>query len=112
MKRSTDQVMQGILNYVDSDVMTKLPTSSKWILGTMVSLASGKASNIIESLKENPMVNALEIVDENGYIDVDMLLDAMKNSVSHYGDISLDVPLVGKMTFNSYDLERLKNFMV
>ena len=108
---STEQIVNGIINYADSEVMHKLPTTGKWVIGTAIGIASNKASKIIDNLKSNPIVVALDIIDENGNIDVDTVLQAMKQSADHYGNVSLEVPMVGKLTFSSSDIDMLKSYI-
>lgn len=111
MNYSTEQVINGIINYADNEVMHKLPTTGKWIMGTVIGIASNKASKVIDNLKSNPIIVALDIIDENGNIDADTLLQAMKESANHYGNVTLEVPMVGKLTFSSSDIDMLKSYI-
>lgn len=111
MKYSTDTVVQGIINYADNEIMNKLPTSGKWIVGTVIGLGSGKIANIIEELKGNRMVRMLEIVDDSGDIDVDALASAMHNAAERYGKLTLDVPMIGQMSFSSADIDELRRYI-
>lgn len=108
---STDQIMRGIVNYIDSEVMSKLPASNRWLVGTMVVLANNKTANVVESLKENSLVKAFGIVDDSGNVDVDALITAMKESINRYGNIVIDIPAVCKLTFDSHDLDRLEAYI-
>ena len=111
MNYSTEQVINGLINYADSEVMIKLPTTSKWIMGTAIGVMSNKTSKIIDKLKDNPIVDILGIVDENGNIDIDTLIQAMKESASKYGNVTVEVPLVGKLTFTSNDFDMLRSYI-
>lgn len=112
MKYTVERVMQGIINYADAEVMGKLPTSGKWVMGTVIGMASNKARNVVDSLKENPIVSMLGIVDEDDMIDVEEFLSALHSSADKYGNLILDVPLVGRMTFTSSDVDHLRNYIV
>ena len=112
MNYSTDQVIRGIINYADDEVITKLPTAGKWIVGTVIGVASNKTAQVMESLKKNSVVNMLGILDENDNIDVDSLIIAMKSAADKYGNVTLDVPMVGRLTFTSSDLDRLRSYIV
>lgn len=112
MKYNSEQIMQGIINYADSEIMTKLPTAGKWVIGTAIGLATTKANEVVASIQNNAMVKALGIVDENGLIDVDTLTSAMKDSADRYGKISVEVPMIGKLSFSSADVETLRNYIV
>lgn len=112
MNYTAEQVMNGLVNYADNEVMSKLPTSGKWIAGTMMGIATTKTGHLIDSLRDNTIVNMLGIIDENGLIDVDTLIEAMKLSADKYGKIMIDIPLVGKLGFTSDDVIKLRTFIV
>lgn len=111
MKLNTEQVMQGLINYADNEVMGKLPTSGKWVAGTAIYLASNKAQQVINMLSENTIVKMLGIIDENGMVDTDALLTAMKSSADRYGNLTVDVPMIGRLTFSSADVEHLGTYL-
>lgn len=107
MSYELEQVVQGAVNYVEKEVMAKLPTSKKWIVGTALGLASLQASKITEY----PIVKALGIIDDDNKVNVNELLTAMKGSVDRYGKIVLEVPLVGKMSFSADDIDKLGEYI-
>lgn len=111
MSYSTDQVVRGIINYADNEVMVKLPTTAKWVMGTIIGIASTKSTQVIENLKHNPIVNALGVVDEAGNIDVDTIILSMKDAAEKYGNLTLDVAMLGKMTFSAADIDRLRSYI-
>lgn len=111
MSYTADQVIQGIINYADAEVINKLPTSGKWIVGTAIGLATTKTTSVIDTLRNNTLVTMLGIVDDNGNIDVDTLISSMRVSAEKYGKITVDVPLVGKLTFSASDVDTLRNYI-
>ena len=112
MMYTIERVMQGITSYLDAEVMDKLPTSGKWVMGTVVGMASHKAHTVVESLKENPVVSMLGIIDEDEHIDADALLDSLKTSAERYGNVTMEIPLVGRLTFTSTDIDHLRSYIV
>lgn len=111
MKYSTDQVINGLIAYADSEIMGKLPTTGQWVMGTALGLASNKVGSALDVLKGNTIVQMLGIIDEDGMVDVDALTDAMKKSADKYGKITVDIPLVGRLSFSSTDVENLKRYI-
>lgn len=111
MNYSAEQVINGLISYADNEVMGKLPTTGKWFMGTGIALASNKVSNVVDAMIDNTIVKMLGIVDEDRNIDVDTLISAMKESAEKYGKLTVNVPLVGNLTFSSDDVERLKNYI-
>jgi len=111
MTYSSEQVMQGLINYIDSEVMAKLPTSSKWIVGTAVGLASTRANEVVDMLHNNALAKMLGIIDENGMIEVDELMSALKTAANKYGKLEVSVPLVGRMSFSESDVDNLEAYI-
>jgi len=111
MNYSKDRVIDGLMNYADSEIMVKLPTSGKWIMGTALNVVSQKTNQIFDSLQSNPIVSTLDIIDQDGCIDIDTLILAMRSSAERYGNLSVDVPLIGKITFTSSDFDRLRSYI-
>lgn len=108
---NSDQVINGLIKYADAEIMGKLPTTGKWIAGTAIGIASNRANQIVDVLKENTIVRMLGIIDEKGDIDVDTLINAMKESANKYGKLTVDVPMIGRLTFSSSDVDMLRNYM-
>lgn len=112
MGYTVERIMQGLSDYADAEVMRKLPTSGKWVMGTVISIANQKAHSLVDQLRDNPVVNMLGIIDENDYIDAEALFTALGNSAEKFGDITLDVPLVGRLTFTKNDVENAKRYII
>lgn len=112
MRYNAEQIMQGIMNYIDSEVIVKLPTAGKWVVGTAIGIATTKAVNIVESIQSNAVIKAMDVVDENGLIDVDTVISSLKTSADRYGKITVELPMIGKLAFSSSDVEVLRNYIV
>lgn len=111
MTYNADQVMNGLKSYVEAEVMGSLPTSGKWVVGTIAALATMKAHEIIEELEENQFATMLGIIDENGNIEVDDFMEALRESAMKYGKLSIDIPLIGRMTFSQTDIDKLRMYI-
>lgn len=107
----SDQVLNGLLKYADHEVINKLNTGGKWIVGTMIAIANQNAAHFMHQLMSNPLVNALGIMDEDGNCDVDMLADALTETAQKYGDLKVEFPMVGSMSFSANDVDLLKDYI-
>lgn len=108
----SDQVVNGIIKYADAEIMPKLQTSGKWIAGTVMALAYNKVDSVVDSLSHNAMIKTLGIVSEDGDMDIDAVMTALRQSADKYGKLSVEVPLLGRMTFSSSDIDALRGYMV
>lgn len=113
---SLDTVKMGVSDFLDKEFLSKLKvgTVEKIVAGTVIGMAIYKIDNIIPKLKENPMFNFLEIVDDDNNIDVDLLLSVFKEQIGE-GGVEVAIPLIDNnfslvkkpITFYKSDIENL-----
>lgn len=106
-----EQFVNGLITYLDREVIPQLPTSGKWYVGTVAFLATTKTDIIFSQLQNTPMVKMLGIIDQEGLIDVDALATALKQSAEKYGKLQIIFPILGTMTFSSTDVDKLRTYM-
>lgn len=107
-----EQFINGILVYAEKEVIPALPTIGKWGIGAGIILAKNQADTIITNLANNNIVKTLGVVNDSGEIDVERLAYALKQSAEQYGNVQINVPVVGTLTFTSSDIEKLKHYIV
>lgn len=107
-----NDLQSGIVRYVDNELMPKLPQSGleKIVVGTALGLILKRNFSKIESFKDHPIVKLTGIVDDEGNIDLDTLATEVKNNMPQTG-ISVEAPMIGKMTFKSEDIDKLKQYI-
>lgn len=111
MKASANQVVNGIINYADHEVIGHLPSTGKWILGTAVGIASTKVNDMVLSLQNNAIAKSMGIIDEEGMFDVDLIVDNMRQSAMKYGRMEIDIPIIGSMRFTETDIDSLRGYI-
>lgn len=104
-----EEFMNGVLSYADAEVMPYLPTIGKWGIGTAITLMHDKASTLIDSLMTNPLIKSMDIISEDGLIDEQRLLHALKDNAQQYGNLEVAVPIVGTLKFTTSDIDKLYN---
>lgn len=108
---SKEKFIDGIIEYVDKEVLPPLPTAAQWGIGAIVVIAKGKTEDIISAIQTIPAMRALEIVDEEGRIDEHLLCSALSESARRYGNIKVSYPIVGTLSFSERDIERLEHYI-
>ena len=83
----------------------------KVIVGTTASLLIRKTGTIIEGYKDNKLVKMLGIIDDNGAVDVDTLVEEVKKNIPKEG-IKVEVPILGTLTFHKDDVDKLYNYIM
>lgn len=108
---STNDMINGIMRYADREVVTQLPTMGKWLLGTGLGVAGKKASDLAHDLENNQLLKTLGVVDADGRWDTDMIMDEMLQNAHKYGKATIDVPIIGSMTFSEADVQKLFRYI-
>lgn len=113
---SLNTVKMGVSDFLDKEFLSKFKvgTVEKIVAGAFIGIAIHKIDNIIPKLKENPMFNFLEIVDDDNNIDVDLLLSVFKEQIGEDG-VEVTIPLIDNnfsfvkkpITFYKSDIENL-----
>lgn len=111
MKAEPQRVVNGVINYADNEIINSLPTTGKWLVGAGLGIMTAKMNELIDSLVSNPMIKMMGIVDDEGLFDVDLIMDNLKGSANKYGKMTVQIPLVGNLTFNENDIDSLRNYI-
>lgn len=112
MKANADQIISGTINYIDSEIMPSLPTAGKWLVGAGVGIVKSRASSFISAITNNDMIKAVGIVDNNGMIDIDLVLENLKTSAKKYGKVTIEVPLTGTLSLSDSDIELIRSYIL
>lgn len=103
------QVKRGLLNYADIEILSKMPSGIKKIaVGAALSLYV----NSIDNVMAHPVIKTLGIIDENGYVNVDALADAVRGNIPEVGaKVDIDVLGIhlGDMILRREDIDMIKS---
>lgn len=100
------QVKTGVAAYIESEIISKIGGWQKWVAGAVVARTLDRADTIVNALRQNPAVQMLGIFDDSGNIDVDALYAEFKRQAQR-GPISFGVPMIGKLTLNEGDVDKI-----
>ena len=107
MLYTKEQFINGMITYIDNEVIAKLPTSGKVLAGAAVTLAmKGPLLNNASSIGEK-----LGVVNGDGLIDADSLAECLRDSMQKYGVIQLNYPLIGQLTFTTEDIDLARRYI-
>lgn len=106
-----EQIFNGLIKYIDNEVIPHLPTHGKWMIGTFAFLLSSKYEQAFQMIMQTDMAEMLGIINPEGMVDIDKLADALMNSADKYGKLQLTVPGLNPMAFSREDVEMLKQYI-
>lgn len=107
---SFNQIVQGLLKYIDAEILPKISGIQKWATGVAVSLAVNNSTQIFHNLKNNQYIKMLNIIDDHDQVNLDVLYAEFKKQAQK-GPIVVDVPMVGSFTFNEMDVNKLYSYI-
>lgn len=109
---STKRAEKGFATFLDREMMSKLPEGSlqKTAIGVASGLMLKKGGDTLENLKNNPFIATLGIFDENGYIDIDLLRDVVKQNIPDMG-LKVKMPVIGTLTVHKGDIDMLHRYI-
>ena len=99
-------VRDGMVEYISDNVITHLPVQQQLLAGMILGVARSRADGIISELAKHPAVKMLGVMDGQK-IDIDVLYQAAKEQMQKIGKLSLDIPMIGSLTFDESDLDTL-----
>lgn len=103
------QVISGLTQFIDNEILPKVGGWQKWIVGAGMGVALEKSSSIFDDLKNNEMVKMLGIIDGDE-IDVDILYREIKKQ-SKKSAVTFNIPMLGILTLNDKDVDKIYEYI-
>lgn len=104
-----DQAMRGIMHFADTEIIPHLPTGKGIGAGIALALVMDGGKTQLLKLRENPAVQMMQIMDEQGNIDIDRLYSAARPKFEN--KLSVSVPFIGDLKFDQNDVDKLYKFI-
>lgn len=105
-----NKVINGVIKYIDNELLNKIEGWQKWAFGIVSGLAIKNANNIFEKLKNNPFISSLGIIDEENNIDIDEIYGLAINE-ARKSSINVSIPMLGSINFDDTDVTKLYNYI-
>lgn len=102
-----EKVLNGILKYINQEVMVGMNDWQEMLARIAISRMIGDSNKLKETLASNGYVRTFGIMDRDGNVDVDGLMRDIREQIERKGKVSFEIPLMGKFTFRPEDVDRL-----
>ena len=106
MKVKFESVIDGINRYLDKEIYGNLNDLQEFL----ARLAVGRINQNSEFI--NGLARTLCIVDSEGMVDLDSLCTDIKKEIDRKGSIQVEIPMIGKLTFKSIDVDVLHDLII
>lgn len=107
MKVSIAHIATGLDAYIKDEFVDKLQDVRKWLVAAGAGLTKDKAVNILNAVKNNPVVKTMEIIGEDDKVDIELLYKHFRNAAETTGPITQNILLLGPTTFTAADIDKL-----
>jgi hypothetical protein len=105
MKINEMQLYSALNEFIDREIMplgASMDLISQLLYGTKIGIVKRKAETIIKKYLAKPEVKMLELVDENGLIDIDPIYQSAMDMMNKMQKVE-----IGGITFKENDLQNL-----
>ena len=107
---SYSKVIDGVAKYIDQEIVNKIPGWKRWVVGSGLGMMMSNTDTIYKELKNNEFVKLLNLMDEQGNINVEALYKELKKQAQK-SSINVELPMVGSFILNEQDVDKLYNFI-
>lgn len=109
MKLNEMQVYSVLNEFIDREIMplgATMKLSDQFLFGVKMGIVKRKIQNVVKGYLAKPEVKAFEIIDDDGYIDVETLYESARDVMSQMKQLE-----IAGMTFKENDLQTLYGIM-
>jgi hypothetical protein len=111
MKATFESVVLGLNKYIDQEICSNLNDLQDFAARLVVGRLNDNADKLKQYLMSNGFVKTLCVIDSDGMVDVDRLFQDVKREIDRKGSLPVPIPLIGKITFHSADVDVLYNLI-
>ncbi len=109
MTVTIDQAMRGAVRFADNEIIPHLPGGKGIGAGIMLALIMEGSREKVLALREHPAVKLMQIMDEQGNINLDRLYNAARPKFEN--KLSVSVPFIGELKFDQNDVDKLYKYI-
>ena len=109
MTVTIDQAMRGAVRFADNEIIPHVPGGKGIGAGIALALIMDGGRSRILALREHPAVKLMQIMDEQGNIDLDRLYNAARPKFEN--KLSVSVPFIGELRFDQNDVDKLYKYI-
>lgn len=105
------RVREGVLSYIDNEVLPKMSGTGRVLVAVYAALAADRVVDVVQEWMKLPAIQVLGLCGENGMVDAERLRGCLLDKMGQE-KIDLNIPMVGRMTFNREDVEKLFRYIL
>ena len=103
-----EKVIDGIVRYLDRELYVGLNDWQEMIARIAVSRVLGNKDQLKETLMANSFLQTFAVIDANGDVDAERLLQEIKTYITAKGKMNVSIPMMGTFSFSPEDVDKLR----
>lgn len=107
-----EKVLNGITKYIEREIYAGMNEWQEIFARIAVSRIIGNEENLKASLSGNTYLRTFAIIDEHGNVDIESLLDDLKEQISRKGKLEVNLAMFGRMRFTPEDVDKLRSYII
>lgn len=111
MRYRFDKVIEGISRYLDGEIYSNMNDLQEIVARIAVGRVIENQDHIKSTLMNNGIIRTFGVIDTDGLVDIDSLTKELKREIERKGKLTISIPMFGKMTFNSNDVDVLRQYI-
>lgn len=104
-----ERVAAGALKYIDCEVCPHIPGFKAIALSGMAVLYAQKLPAIIAAVRQHPAIAALDVLTEDGMVDVDAVYNAFAPKITT--PVELPIPMIGSISLDRAEIDKLYRYI-
>lgn len=104
-----ERVASGALKYIDCEVCPHIPGFKAIVLSGLAVLYAQKLPAIIAALRQHPAIAALDVLTEDGMVDVDAVYNAFAPKIT--APVELPIPMIGSISLDRAEIDKLYRYI-
>lgn len=106
-----ENIVNGVIKYIDTEIMPHLSGVKKIGLATYVGLAVPNANAMFEKYSKNTAIDILNVIDEQNNIDIDKIYRAVIPMFADGHKEIIKIPLITEFKIDRNDIEMMYKYI-
>ena len=107
MKYEFEKVIDGLSTYINNEIYSGMNDWQEFTARVMLGRFLNNQENVKDMIMNNGFIRTFGIVDSEGMVDLDSLVEDIKREITRKEKITFNIPIFGKYTFTPSDVDVL-----
>lgn len=106
-----DNVVNGVIKYMDTEIIPHLSGVKKIGLTTYVGLAVQNTNAMFEQYSKHPAIDILNVIDDENNIDIDKIYRSIAPMFADGHKELIKIPLITEFKIDKNDIEMMYKYI-